>query len=80
MTGIACGERRLARCGDARDLDIADLDRPASLTLASGNERSRICGGLIERKNPSVEILAKRQGERLFEGLAPAPSGRISSP
>jgi hypothetical protein len=57
MTGVAGRDGCFARSGDTRDMDVADLNRPADLPLPGSDYGRRFRRGPIERQHPAAEDL-----------------------
>ena len=65
MTEVARGERCPTSRNDAGDLDIPDLDAPASPLPARGDSPGSNGSPLVERLHPAFQLLF----EKLVEGL-----------
>jgi hypothetical protein len=72
MTGIAGCEDCFAGSGDAGDLDIADLERPADLPLPGGDCSRSFRRSAIEWQHAATEDIVDGAGEGFIEAIAPA--------
>ena len=67
VANVASGEHRSSGCGDAGDLNVSDLYRPAVSLLVRGNSSRGESRSLIESLNAAVKIVGKQSGEVLVK-------------
>jgi hypothetical protein len=72
MTGIASRQGCLAGSGDAGDLDIADLDRPADLPLPGGECVRGFRCSAVEWRQAEAEGVVDSAIEGLYDAITRA--------
>ena len=67
MANVACRYRRFSRDCDAGDEDVPNLDGTPDSSSLSRDSTCFLCGGIIERDDPPIQIFRKHRFERLLE-------------